>query len=56
MYQQKIYRIGGSVAVTIPHFLVEKMELKEGDSVGVDFVDGLIVVKPIKDKKDVKSK
>jgi len=46
MHKQKLYKIGGSLVLTIPAYLVDKFGLKDGASVGVDHADGIILLKP----------
>ncbi len=51
MQEIKVFKVGGSKAITIPPFLCEKLEIKEGTILGIDFVDGIIVLKKPREVK-----
>lgn len=42
MLERKITKIGNSLGITIPHELLQKAGLQQGDDIQLEFVDGVI--------------
>lgn len=47
MLKVKVTRIGNSLRMTIPKEVVEALEIKEGDLLGVTVTDGDMLVKKL---------
>ncbi len=44
MFIQKLYKTGNSIAVTIPHQLLDELDLKEGQEVVVEKLNNRLTV------------
>jgi len=53
---QIIEELGGSAAIRIPIGVMEKMNLKKGDAVEIDYQDGKAVITPVEAPKIIHAK
>lgn len=50
MQEIKVFRVGGSRVVAIPPYLCDKVGIEDGSTLGIDFVDGIIILKKPEEK------
>ncbi len=53
MQTTTLRKVGGSVMMTVPPTVLEQLDLSVGSTVGIDLVDGRMVVQPSRPKYTV---
>jgi len=43
----KVGRVGNSLKITIPRVITAKLEIREGDTLGVQLMDGEILIRKV---------
>jgi putative addiction module antidote len=52
VFKIKVVRVGNSLRITIPKEVVDALELREGDTVGITLTDSEFMVKKISPQND----
>lgn len=47
----KVGKVGNSLKITIPRAITDRLEIKEGDTLGVQLTDGEILIRKVMDER-----